>query len=85
MEYRFQIRTSVIQERAATCQKHRLFTSSHLRFPTDSKRVSSLLSSTDIQRSSPDSAFLGIGLGRAFTEVPPDNKVLQPQAARREL
>lgn len=50
-----------------------------LRFPTDSKSLSSFLQSTRKQRSSPDSASLGIGLERAFTEVPPDIKVLPPK------
>ena len=43
-----------------------------LRFPTDSKTLSSF-------RSSPDSASVGIGVERAFTEAPPDIRRFHPQ------
>jgi hypothetical protein len=85
MEVRVQIRTSIIQGRPVACPNPRLSASRGLGFPTDSKALSSLVISNSIQRSSPDSAFLGIGLERAFTEAPPDDEGASTKAARREL
>ena len=70
MKSRCQIRTSA--------KKGRFFrrrpSLSALRFPTDSKTLSSF-------RSSPNSASVGIGLERAFTEAPPDKRRFHPEAA----
>jgi hypothetical protein len=79
-----QISMGVIQGRTVPCQHPRLTASSPLRLPTDSKALSRFLSSQSLQRSFPDSPFTGIGQERAFTEAPPDIKVLPPKAARRE-
>ena len=74
MKIRCQIRTRAKKGPLVPCQT-RL---SILRFPTDSKALS-------ILRSTPDSASIGIGLERAFTEAPPDAGRFHQKAVRREL
>jgi hypothetical protein len=72
MEAEYQISTSAKKGLSALCQNACLAAPSTLRFPTDSRALSSFIRSNREHRSSPDSAYVGIGLERAFTEVPPD-------------
>jgi hypothetical protein len=56
-----------------------------LRFPTDSKPLSSFVRLYVRSQRSPMPPFFEIGRESAFTQVPAKFKVLQPEAARRKL
>jgi hypothetical protein len=56
-----------------------------LRFPTDSKQLSSFLRPYFQPQHPPVPTFLEIGVERANSEMPANSKVFHPQAARREL
>jgi len=85
MQTRFRISTRVRTGRRVICRPDSRPTSAGIRFPTDSKSLSSLAGLYDHWQRASMPPLFKIGLERAFTEAPADFKVLQSKTARRKL
>ena len=85
MRFRCRISNRVSQQQSAFSPLSARGLRPALRFPTDSKPLSSFVKQYVCRRDLRTTTFLDIGLERAFTEMPANVKLPPPNPPRRDF